>query len=204
MATGEDPRAVGAGAGRTAEPGPAGGAGAATGGSVGARPGGDGGGAATDDLRQALMSTEFLVFVGLVAGLILASVVDHGFGTDRLWFFLTLLVVGYLVSRGLAKSLRGQGAEGAPSFLTTELWVFLVALVALFITGIATVGEGYGEFACAAVLPAERCDVLDSDRVWLYGTLMGIGYLVSRGLAKSGGRSRASGEALMGPGSRGS
>jgi hypothetical protein len=197
MATGEDPRAAGAGAGRTAAPGSPGGAGA-----VGGDRGPEGRGP-VGDVMQALMSTEFWVFIALVVGLVLASVVAYGFGTDRLWLFLTLLVVGYLVSRGFAKALRGQGPEGAPSFLTTEFWVFLVAIAALFITGLATRGEGYGEFACAAVLPAERCDVLDSDRVWFYATLLGIGYLVSRGLAKSGGRSRSAGETLMGSGSRG-
>ena len=137
----------------------------------------------TDETKHATKTSEFWIFAGLVISLIIASAVASGFGPDRFWRYLTILTVGYLVSRGLAKALRGRGRgnETKPSFKTTELWVFVVALVGLLITGAATGGEGFGE-----------SDALDASRVWLYAVILAAGYLVSRGLAKSGAGAQAS------------
>ena len=55
-------------------------------------------------------TTELYVYLLAVAGVLIASaVVDapqdgQGFGAERAWFFVTLLTIGYLVSRGLAKA----------------------------------------------------------------------------------------------------
>lgn len=171
MATGNDPGVAGAGVGGARDSARAGGTGV------------------SDETIHAIKSSEFWIFLALVVGLIIASLVG-GFGPDRVWFFLTLLTVGYLVSRGIAKALGG--GRGKSSFKTTELWVFAAALIALFITGLVTRGEGHGELACAYLQPASLCDTLDADRVWYYATILGIGYLISRGLAKSGAGARAS------------
>jgi hypothetical protein len=180
MATGDEPRGAGAGVGGTREPATAGG-GVTTSGSAAGRGQGD-------ETKPGFMSSEFWVFLALVVGLIVASIAGS-FGSDRTWLLLTLLTVGYLVSRGLAKALKG-GGEIKPFFMTTEFWVFAVALIGLFVTGLATSGQHFGELACAYLAPSTQCDTLDGDRVWYYATLLGIGYLVSRGLAKSGAGAR--------------
>jgi hypothetical protein len=65
-------------------------------------------------------------------------------------------------------------AETKAAFKTTEFVVFLVAVVGVLVAS-ALVGDSDG-----------RGDVFLADKAWLYVTLLTIGYLVSRGLAKSG------------------
>ena len=62
------------------------------------------------ETKASLKTTEFFVYLAAVAGVLISSmVVDNnddgqGFGADHAWLYVTLLTVGYLVSRGLAKS----------------------------------------------------------------------------------------------------
>jgi len=61
------------------------------------------------ETKAAFKSTEFFAYIGLlVALLIAAAVVDEtdagGFGAQQVWLYATLLTIGYMVSRGLAKS----------------------------------------------------------------------------------------------------
>jgi hypothetical protein len=61
------------------------------------------------ETKAAFKTTEFFAFVGvLVAVLIAAAVIDEtdagGFGARQAWLYVTVLTVGYMVSRGLAKS----------------------------------------------------------------------------------------------------
>ena len=63
-----------------------------------------------DGGRPTYLSTEFLVFVVLVLGILLTSVIiqdtdDHEdyFQADRAWWYVTLLGIAYIVSRGLSK-----------------------------------------------------------------------------------------------------
>jgi hypothetical protein len=58
---------------------------------------------------------------------------------------------------------------------TTEFWTYLAIVIALVIAGAVTSG-GHGH------------DVFMADKVWLYITIVTVGYLVSRGVAKSGSR----------------
>ncbi|SDD05004.1 hypothetical protein [Auraticoccus monumenti] len=64
----------------------------------------------TTETKAAFKTTEFIFYVLVsVAVLIAAAVTDNGddgqgFGVERAWFFVTLLTIGYLISRGLAKS----------------------------------------------------------------------------------------------------
>ena len=61
------------------------------------------------------------------------------------------------------------------SFLkTSEFWVFLTLVIAILIAGTAIEGEEGGS------------DFFAADKVWLYVTLLGLGYMLSRGIAKSG------------------
>ena len=64
----------------------------------------------TTETKAAFKTTEFIAYVVILLGTFIASaVVDsgedgQGFGAEQAWFFATLLTVGYMISRGLAKS----------------------------------------------------------------------------------------------------
>ena len=64
--------------------------------------------------KSAYKTTEFIVYVLAVLGVLIASmIVDQSFGADPAWRYVTYLTVGYLISRGLAKSgSRNPRAEG--------------------------------------------------------------------------------------------
>ena len=49
----------------------------------------------------------------VIGVLIAAALVDNNFGADPAWRYVTYLTVGYMISRGLAKSgSRNPRAEG--------------------------------------------------------------------------------------------
>ena len=61
------------------------------------------------ETKAAFKTTEFFAFVAMVIGvLVAAGIVDEanngGFGAKQAWLYVTILTVGYMVSRGLAKS----------------------------------------------------------------------------------------------------
>ena len=64
-------------------------------------------------------TTEFFAYIAAVVGVLIASaVVDaQDFGAQEAWFYVTLLTIGYMVSRGLAKSgsreYYDDGADGS-------------------------------------------------------------------------------------------
>jgi hypothetical protein len=61
------------------------------------------------ETKASFKTTEFFAYIAAVIGvLIAAGVVDEanagGFGAKQAWLYVTVLTVGYMVSRGLAKS----------------------------------------------------------------------------------------------------
>ena len=67
------------------------------------------------ETKAAVKTTEFVVYLVAVAGVLIASFLvgdadgggDGGgdvFLADKAWFYITLLTIGYLISRGLAKA----------------------------------------------------------------------------------------------------
>jgi uncharacterized MAPEG superfamily protein len=72
--------------------------------------------------------------------------------------------------------LRRLTTETKQAFKTTEFYVFLAAVVGVLIAGNSIeIAEG-------------GTDYFTADKVWLYVTILTVGYMVSRGLAKSGSR----------------
>ena len=66
--------------------------------------------------------------------------------------------------------------ETKQAFKTTEFYAFLAAVIGVLIAGNAIeIAEG-------------GTDYFTADKVWLYVTILTVGYMVSRGLAKSGSR----------------
>ena len=61
------------------------------------------------ETKASFKTTEFFAFLVVVAGILIATaVVDQadagGLGARQGWLYVTILTVGYMVSRGLAKS----------------------------------------------------------------------------------------------------
>jgi hypothetical protein len=61
------------------------------------------------ETKAAFKTTEFFAFLAVLVGvLIAAALIDEtdagGFGARQAWLYVTILTVGYMVSRGLAKS----------------------------------------------------------------------------------------------------
>lgn len=62
------------------------------------------------ETKAAFKTTEFIAYIVILISMFIASaVVDsnedpEGFGPQQVWLYATLLTVGYLISRGLAKS----------------------------------------------------------------------------------------------------
>jgi len=63
------------------------------------------------ETKAALKTTEFIVYLVVVAGVLIASLLvgdadgrGDVFLADKAWFYVTLLTIGYMTSRGLAKA----------------------------------------------------------------------------------------------------
>jgi len=77
---------------------------------------------------------------------------------------------------GVGRAARRLATETKSFFKTSEWWTYVVMVIALLIAGNAIEGEEGGN------------DYFAADKVWLYITLLTIGYFLSRGLAKAGSR----------------
>lgn len=71
------------------------------------------------ETKSALKTTELWIYVAAVAAVLIASAVvgttaSHGdyFRADRAWLYIVILTVGYLISRGFAKSGSREPYDG--------------------------------------------------------------------------------------------
>jgi hypothetical protein len=71
---------------------------------------------------------------------------------------------------------RRLSTETKSAFKTTEFWIYAAAVAAVLIAS-QLVGTG-----------ARHADYFRADRAWLYIVILTVGYLLSRGFAKSGSR----------------
>jgi hypothetical protein len=65
----------------------------------------------TTETKAAVKTTEFYAYVVVLAGILIAGLVtkagnghDDRFISKEIWLYATILTVGYMVSRGLAKA----------------------------------------------------------------------------------------------------
>jgi hypothetical protein len=63
----------------------------------------------TTETKAAIKTTELIAYVVAVVGVLIAAlIVDEadagGLGAKQAWLYVTILTVGYMISRGLAKS----------------------------------------------------------------------------------------------------
>ena len=58
------------------------------------------------ETKSSYKTTELIAYVAVLIGILVASAMTDSsdFGAQEAWFYVTLLTIGYLVSRGLAKS----------------------------------------------------------------------------------------------------
>jgi len=59
------------------------------------------------ETKASVKTTELIVYVVAVVGVFIASAMADDasdFGTQEAWFYISLLTIGYMISRGLAKS----------------------------------------------------------------------------------------------------
>jgi hypothetical protein len=57
-----------------------------------------------DETKASFMTTELYAFVASVAAILIASAQADNFDAPRAWTLVAAVTVGYMVSRGLAKS----------------------------------------------------------------------------------------------------
>ena len=77
---------------------------------------------------------------------------------------------------GLSRATRRLATETKQAFKTTEFWAMAALVVAILIAGNSIESAEGGP------------DIFAADKVWLYVTILGSAYMISRGLAKSGSR----------------
>ncbi len=65
----------------------------------------------TTETKAAVKTTEFYAYIVVLAGILIAGLVttagdghDDRFFSKQVWLYATILTVGYMVSRGLAKA----------------------------------------------------------------------------------------------------
>jgi hypothetical protein len=56
------------------------------------------------ETKASTKTSEFFVYVIAAAAILIASLVVDGFNATEGWMFFTFLSIGYIISRGLAKS----------------------------------------------------------------------------------------------------
>ena len=75
--------------------------------------------------------------------------------------------------RDLTGSLRRLATETKAAFKTTEFYAYVATFAMILIAG-------------AQISEKNNVDAFRADKVWLFITILTVGYMISRGLAKSG------------------
>jgi formate-dependent nitrite reductase membrane component NrfD len=77
--------------------------------------------------------------------------------------------------RGISSGVSRLVTETKAAIKTTEFYAYVVTFVLVLIAG-------------AQIKEKNNVDAFRADKVWLYITILTVGYMVARGLAKSGSR----------------
>jgi len=57
-----------------------------------------------NETKLSLKTTEFWAMAGVIAAILIAAAVSDSFGDVRAWTLVAAVAIGYMISRGLAKS----------------------------------------------------------------------------------------------------
>jgi hypothetical protein len=66
-----------------------------------------------DETKHSVKTTEFWAMAGVIGAILIASYVSDSLGDVRAWTLVAAVAIGYMISRGLAKS-------GTPSASAVE------------------------------------------------------------------------------------
>lgn len=58
----------------------------------------------SDETKLSLKTTEFWAMAGVIGAILIASAVSDSLGDVRAWTLVAAVAIGYMISRGLAKS----------------------------------------------------------------------------------------------------
>jgi hypothetical protein len=58
----------------------------------------------SDETKLSFKTTEFWAMAGVIAAILIASAVSDSLGDVRAWTLVAAVAIGYMISRGLAKS----------------------------------------------------------------------------------------------------
>jgi hypothetical protein len=58
----------------------------------------------SDETKLSLRTTEFWAMAGIIVAILIASAVSDSLGDVRAWTLVAAVAIGYMISRGLAKS----------------------------------------------------------------------------------------------------
>jgi hypothetical protein len=61
-------------------------------------------GRSSDETKLSLKTTEFWAMAGIITAILIASAVSDSLGDVRAWTLVAAVAIGYMISRGLAKS----------------------------------------------------------------------------------------------------
>ncbi len=61
-------------------------------------------GVRSTETKASTKTSEFFVYLAAAAAILIASLIVDGFNATEGWMFFTILTIGYMISRGLAKS----------------------------------------------------------------------------------------------------
>ena len=57
-----------------------------------------------DETKPSFKTTEFFAMVGVIAAILIAAAISDSLGDVRAWTLVAAVAIGYMISRGLAKS----------------------------------------------------------------------------------------------------
>jgi hypothetical protein len=70
--------------------------------------------ATQDDTKHALKTTEFFAMIGVIAAILIATAISDSLNGVRAWTLVAAVAIGYMISRGLAKSGTKYGGGEDP------------------------------------------------------------------------------------------
>ena len=154
----------------------------------------------TPETKEFFKTSEFMLWVLGVAGILIAAAAAADiFEATRAWTLVTVLSIGYMVSRGLSKagthrrddwdsdehtSAYGQPADGGAMAQFTR-HVSTPETKEFFKTSEFLV---WALTAAAILIASAVVDIFDAPEAWNLITWLTAGYILSRGLAKIGTR----------------
>jgi hypothetical protein len=91
------------------------------------------------------------------------------------------------------RSVRSSYQEAKSAFKTTEFYVYLAAVAGVLTASYLAGSDDGTNLAGSNGASIGFADIFAADKAWLYIVILTVGYLLSRGLAKSGSRTEIDG-----------